>query len=434
LIVFITCRYWQSLGVEVSIDTSNVFTLSGCNALLRNTIKLGPVEGIFNLAVALRDGIFENQTLKMFEESLAPKAVATKHLDELSRKLCPDLKQFVIFSSVSCGRGNAGQSNYGMANSIMERIIEQRAELGLPAKAIQWGAVGDVGLLAELHEKNMDMEIGGTLPQRIENCLVVLESMLKSEEPIVASMVVAEKRFGDATKNNVVDAVLNILSISDRKLISMNAPLSRLGLDSLMGVEIQQVLERDFGLPLSSQELRAISLSQLEKFVQSKDSKQDFSIRHDLVVENLEILLTSFGDESTVDQRIMKLQSKTETEGTKILIIPGIDGMAGEEWHQIAAGLKSPTYVLQMGRDTEAKEFKELLNSVSKVCAKITKDRDAELFSDILLWRNSFKLESGHSFCLKIFKKCIFIITSPRITVLVILSLCNNFLTARWER
>lgn len=56
-------------------------------------------------------------------------------------------RDFVIFSSVSCGRGNAGQSNYGMANSVMERICERRRSDGLPALAIEWGAVADVGNL-----------------------------------------------------------------------------------------------------------------------------------------------------------------------------------------------------------------------------------------------------------------------------------------------
>jgi fatty acid synthase len=55
-------------------------------------------------------------------------------------------RYFVIFSSVSCGRGNAGQTNYGMANSIMEMICERRKRDGFPALAIQWGAIGDVRL------------------------------------------------------------------------------------------------------------------------------------------------------------------------------------------------------------------------------------------------------------------------------------------------
>ncbi|CAF5042184.1 unnamed protein product, partial [Rotaria magnacalcarata] len=47
------------------------------------------------------------------------------------------------------GRGNAGQTNYGYANSTMERICEQRQKDGLPGLAIQWGAIGDVGMVIE---------------------------------------------------------------------------------------------------------------------------------------------------------------------------------------------------------------------------------------------------------------------------------------------
>lgn len=55
------------------------------------------------------------------------------NLDLATREVCKDsLDWFVVFSSVSCGRGNAGQSNYGLANSVMERICEQRNRDGFP--------------------------------------------------------------------------------------------------------------------------------------------------------------------------------------------------------------------------------------------------------------------------------------------------------------
>lgn len=317
--------------------------------------------------MALRDGIFANQDSKMFAESLAPKADATKFLDEISRRLCPVLKQFVIFSSVSCGRGNAGQSNYGMGNSVMERIMERRAKLGLPAKAIQWGAIGDVGLLADLQENNMDMEISGTLPQRITNCLEVLDSLLNVDEPIVASMVVAEKRFDDVKKGNIVEAVLNIMSIRDKKSISMDATLSRLGMDSLMGVEIQQILERDYDVVLSSQEMRSLTLSQLEKRVNSKDSAGGVSAENGFLPEGLAVLLTNFGDEKKSDQTILKLESASDKGNTKVLIIPGFEGMAGDVWYTIAKDIRHPTYILQLGNAAEAKDLKEILNAVSTV-------------------------------------------------------------------
>jgi KR domain. len=74
--------------------------------------------------------------------------------------MCPQLRHFVVFSSVSCGRGNAGQTNYGMTNSVMERICEARVREGFPGLAVQWGAVGDVGLVADMQEDNVEIVIG----------------------------------------------------------------------------------------------------------------------------------------------------------------------------------------------------------------------------------------------------------------------------------
>lgn len=361
-------RIWKSYGVEIFVSTSNISSKIECEKLIVDATKMGTVGGIFNLAVVLRDGIFENQDVKMFAESLGPKADATKYLDEISQRLCPELKHFVIFSSVSCGRGNAGQSNYGMGNSIMERIMEQRSECGLPAKAIQWGAIGDVGLLANLQENNMDMEISGTLPQRITSCLEVLDSLLSSEEPVVASMVVAEKRFDDVKKGNIVDAVLNIMSIRDKKSISMDASLSRLGMDSLMGVEIQQILERDYDVVISSQEMRSLTLSQLEKRVNSKESGEAIDTIAN-PTQDLAFLMASFGDEKTSDQTILKLKSFSDVGGVKALIVPGFEGMAGDVWHQVVKDMKYPTYILQLGNATEVVNLNEMLQAVSKVNA-----------------------------------------------------------------
>lgn len=110
----------------------------GAKTLIETAIQLGPVGGIFNLAVQLRDGMIDNLRAHHFKDVMAPKALATIHLDEVSRRMCPRMDHFVVFSSVSCGRGNAGQTNYGMANSVMERVVEQRRNVGLPGKAIQW--------------------------------------------------------------------------------------------------------------------------------------------------------------------------------------------------------------------------------------------------------------------------------------------------------
>lgn len=124
--------------------------------------------------------------------------------------MAPELDYFVVFSSVSCGRGNPGQSNYGLANSAMERIVEQRQADGLPGLAVQWGAIGDVGLVMAMGGD--DAVVGGTLPQRISSCMEALGALLARPHAVAASMVLADKRRAAAQpQQDLVHAVANIL-------------------------------------------------------------------------------------------------------------------------------------------------------------------------------------------------------------------------------
>lgn len=204
-------RKWRSSGINVQISTSDISTNSGSINLLKEANKIGPVGAIFNLAVVLKDAIFENQTVENFKISFSGKALGTHHLDQVSRKLCPQLEYFVVFSSVSCGRGNAGQSNYGMANSVMERIMEKRKADGYPALAIQWGAIGDVGIVADMQDNDTLLEIGGTLQQSLNSCLDSMDILMKQNAPVVASMVVAEKKYGFGAGGNLVETIFSIL-------------------------------------------------------------------------------------------------------------------------------------------------------------------------------------------------------------------------------
>ncbi|KAL0119902.1 hypothetical protein PUN28_007965 [Cardiocondyla obscurior] len=202
---------WRSYGVDVQILTiDDNITHENCKKILEFAETKGPVDAIFNLAVVLNDCIFPNQSAQTFQDSFKSKAWMTKQIDELSRIICPQLRHFVVFSSVSCGRGNAGQTNYGMANSVMERICEKRVKEGYHGLAIQWGAIGDVGLVADMQEENKELIIGGTLQQRISSCLDTLEIFLLQDRPIVSSMVVAEK--GNANKSlNIYETVAQIM-------------------------------------------------------------------------------------------------------------------------------------------------------------------------------------------------------------------------------
>lgn len=255
---------WEKQGVKVLIDKSDVTTKDGAMNLLKSANKLGPVGGIFNLAAVLRDGLLESQLISDFEAVCKPKVTGTMNLDMCSRDMCPNLDYFVCFSSVSCGRGNIGQVNYGLANSAMERICEARQMHGLPAMAIQWGAIGDTGLVLE-HLGDNDTVIGGTLPQRMASCLQTMDLLLQQIYPVVASMVVAEKRNSDASgRMSLVTCIANILGLKDLKNISHSSTLADLGMDSLMGAEIKQTLERNYDMIVSAQEIRQLTFGQLK--------------------------------------------------------------------------------------------------------------------------------------------------------------------------
>jgi fatty acid synthase len=135
--------------MQVTISSRNIATITDTFELIRETQHtLGPIGGIFNLAMVLRDTLIENQTVENYKATAEAKYWGTKNLDAVTRKMCDKemtwcdghhtvhtvlMLRFIVFSSVVAGRGNAGQTAYGWANSAMERVIEQRRADGLCA-------------------------------------------------------------------------------------------------------------------------------------------------------------------------------------------------------------------------------------------------------------------------------------------------------------
>lgn len=360
----LSVRRWRQAGVNVLVSTADATTEKGAKRLMAEANELGPIGGIFNLAAVLRDAMMENQSEADFKTVCRPKVDGSKMLDLVSRSMAPELDYFVNFSSVSCGRGNASQANYGLANSAMERICEARQAAGLPGVAIQWGAIGDVGLLENMGGN--DIEIGGTLPQRMTSCLATIDKFLQQPHAVVASMVLAEKRkgSGDANKVNLTEAVGNILGIKDVSTVSSTATLADLGMDSLMGAEIKQTLERSYDLVLSAQEIRALTFGRLVELssgssptpvVQESQtvtkSSDDNQIQYDLTEEILP------------SKVLVHMNSKTMTTTTQktnpVFILHPIEGVVNA-LRTLAKQIDAPVYGLQCTRSAPLETITEL--------------------------------------------------------------------------
>ena len=323
--VFLERLKSESVGVSITISTDDTTTESGVIDLLNSAEKTCPVGGIFNLSMVLADATLAKQNASSFSSCCDPKVAATLLLDRHSRILCTSLDYFVMFSSIVSGRGNAGQTNYGYANSVMERVCESRRRLNLPALAIQWGAIGDVGVVAEVLGGN-DVVIGGTcVPQRLVSCLETLDVFLSGTDhySTLSSIVrVNCKKNNSSAKGDLVSIVCHILGIKDPSTLDPSSTLSDLGMDSLIAIEIKQGLEREFDLCFTTQEIRNMrikDLREMEKTVgnKKKSSGNQQSVHESSTISAREITCLERGN----FQRLNEVDA-----GKGIFVFPSFEG------------------------------------------------------------------------------------------------------------
>lgn len=258
----------ESFGAKVWILKNDVSDLSQAADLIERAIRVGRVGGIFNTAMVLKDAFFENQTKESFEEACAIKIKGTDNLDQITRVKCHDLDHFVSFSSLVASKGNLGQTNYAFANSTMDLICEKRKGSNLPGLSIQWGVIGDVGHVAEF--MGNETVIAGSVPQRIISCLDVLEKMMASTCSIVGSAVEVTENMSLGSSEDFLSAILNVLGLKEASSVDPNSTLGDLGLDSLMAVEIKQLLEKNHDIILSTKEIRELKINDIKEISKAK--------------------------------------------------------------------------------------------------------------------------------------------------------------------
>jgi aryl carrier-like protein len=96
--------------------------------------------------MALDDALITEMDEERLHRVIRPKALGAWYLHELTAEL--PVRAFVLFSSATSMIGNTGQANYGAANAYLDHLAEYRKAQGLPALAVNWGAVSDAGYLA----------------------------------------------------------------------------------------------------------------------------------------------------------------------------------------------------------------------------------------------------------------------------------------------
>ncbi len=245
--------------------------------------------GVFHAAAVLDDALISNLDLERVARVMNPKALGALVLDAATRHLALD--HFVLFSSATSLIGNPGQGSYVAANVVLDTLARQRRALGLPGTAINWGAIGDVGMLAQDNAATRQLDLAGVHRIPIGNAMQALSRLLDLDPGVVAVMDVdwsawlslfataktiprftslaAEASELDASSDyqtallslptaewlpvltsSMLGIVAEALHVPVEK-IDPHQPLSELGIDSLVGVELQSAISAKLGLQIS---------------------------------------------------------------------------------------------------------------------------------------------------------------------------------------
>ncbi|HEY3787439.1 MAG TPA: SDR family NAD(P)-dependent oxidoreductase, partial [Urbifossiella sp.] len=154
---------------------------------------LPPLRGIIHAAMVLEDCLLQNLDRDRLERVLAPKVQGAWNLHE--QTVNRPLDFFVLFSSLSSVFGHAGQASYAGANAFLDGLASYRRSRGLPALAINWGHIGEVGYLAERQELSERLERQGVMSIPIQDALTLLGRMIRRRAVQVSVMKIDWSRW-----------------------------------------------------------------------------------------------------------------------------------------------------------------------------------------------------------------------------------------------
>lgn len=149
----------DSMGCQVQLVQGSVTNPEDVARAVEGATR--PLKGVLQLSMVLRDENFSKMTLDQWNAANLPKVHGTWNIHNATVSAGLDLDFFVLFSSLSGIIGQPGQANYASGNTFLDAFVQYRTNLGLPASAIDIGAIADVGYISQNRELMQKMAATG---------------------------------------------------------------------------------------------------------------------------------------------------------------------------------------------------------------------------------------------------------------------------------
>ena len=202
-----------------------------------------------------------------------------------------ELDVFALFSSGSSLIGIPSQGNYAAGNAFLDALALHRRAAGLSGLSVNWGAIEDVGYLirhpalrSQLNREGVGSITAAEACAALDRALrhdvtriavaridgsrwsddaeqtraaglpsnpqpsADLESENRERDGLVAQLLScapAERR--DLLESQLARYAAQVLATEEQR-VDLNRPLTDMGVDSLMAVELQMALRRDLGV------------------------------------------------------------------------------------------------------------------------------------------------------------------------------------------
>lgn len=288
----------EKRGVRVLAAACNTADFQRVQELMGEiSERLPPLRGVFHSGAEIIDQPLSEIDFETFARVMRSKALGAWNLHLLTQEL--PLDHFVLYSSIANLVGNSRQAAYSAANGFLNGLAHLRQSQGLPGTSVNWGAISDVGVVAQDEKLEQFLRYTGLRGIESSEGLSLLRSGLArglaqlgvtmitswadwarfetrgATSPRFASLIAADSQGQDNSTRDQLLAELSqldpaeqvellatlmaeiIASVlkADPSSVPFDKAINQLGVDSLMATEIQMLLDSQLGLSISILEL-----------------------------------------------------------------------------------------------------------------------------------------------------------------------------------